>query len=121
MTTPPRTPTTATLGHRDVCTVDVPAAWHEKWPCLPDERHTFPPSATHCFCGALRRPPVDVVEVTLFTPAEARASLDVERLAVVAAARALRERLTIDPGNVVSWGEWDTLDEALAAIEGDKP
>ena len=75
-----RTPTTATLGHRDVCTVDVPAAWHEKWPCLPDERHTFPPSATHCFCGALRRPPVDVVEVTLFTPAEARASLDVERL-----------------------------------------
>jgi len=81
MTTPPRTPTTATLGHRDVCTVDVPAAWHEKWPCLPDERHTFPPSATHCFCGALRRPPVDVVEVTLFTPAEARAPLDVERLA----------------------------------------
>ena len=49
------------------------------------------------------------------------APLDVERLAVVAAARALRERLTIDPGNVVSWGEWDTLDEALAAIEGDKP
>jgi len=48
------------------------------------------------------------------------APLDVERLAVVAAARALRERLTIDPGNVVSWGEWDTLDEALAAIEGSK-
>ena len=52
--------------------------------------------------------------------AEARASLDVERLAVVAAARALRERLTIDPGNVVYWAEWDTLDEALAAIEGSK-
>jgi hypothetical protein len=33
---------------------------------------------------------------------------------MTAAARALRERLTIDPGNVVSWGEWDTLDEALA-------
>ena len=49
------------------------------------------------------------------------APLDVERLAVVAAARALRERLTIDPGNVVSWAEWDTLDEALAAIEGSKP
>ena len=48
------------------------------------------------------------------------ASLDVERLAVVAAARALRERLTIDPGNVVSWGEWDTLDEALAKL-GAKP
>ena len=42
-------------------------------------------------------------------------------LAVVAAARAIRERLTIDPGNVVSWAEWDTLDERLAAIEGDKP
>ena len=41
-------------------------------------------------------------------------------LAVVAAARALRERLTIDPGNVVSWGEWDTLDEALAKL-GAKP
>ena len=41
-------------------------------------------------------------------------------LAVVAAARALRERLTIDPGNVVSWAEWDTLDEALAKLE-DKP
>ena len=52
--------------------------------------------------------------------AEARAPLDVERLAVVAAARALRERLTIDPGNVVSWGEWDTLDEALAKL-GAKP
>jgi len=52
--------------------------------------------------------------------AGARASLDVERLAVVAAARALRERLTIDPGNVVSWGEWDTLDEALAKL-GAKP
>ena len=51
---------------------------------------------------------------------EARAPLDVERLAVVAAARALRERLTIDPGNVVSWGEWDTLDEALAKL-GAKP
>jgi len=48
------------------------------------------------------------------------APLDVERLAVVAAARALRERLTIDPGNVVSWGEWDTLDEALAKL-GAKP
>jgi len=120
MTTPPRTPTTATLGHRDVCTVDVPAAWHEKWPCLPDERHTFPPSATHCFCGALRRPPVDVVEVTLFTPAEARAftghnhdasgaptypSLDVERLA-----RALAEaRRWIAP-------EWATTAEMAEAI-----
>ena len=51
---------------------------------------------------------------------KARAPLDVERLAVVAAARALRERLTIDPGNVVSWGEWDTLDEALAKL-GAKP
>jgi len=42
-------------------------------------------------------------------------------LAVVEAARALRERLTIDPGNVVSWAEWDTLGAALAAIEGAKP
>jgi len=33
------------------------------------------------------------------------------------AARALRERLTIDPGNVVSWAEWDTLDEALAKLD----
>jgi len=47
------------------------------------------------------------------------APLDVEWLAVVAAARALRERLTIDPGNVVSWGEWDTLGAALAAIEAE--
>ena len=53
--------------------------------------------------------------MVLAIEAEARASLD-----VVAAARALRERLTIDPGNVVSWAEWDTLDEALAKL-GAKP
>ena len=41
-------------------------------------------------------------------------------LAVVEAARALRERLTIDPGNVESWAEWDTLDDALAKL-GAKP
>ena len=120
MTTPPRTPTTATLGHRDVCTVDVPAAWHEKWPCLPDERHTFPPSATHCFCGALRRPPVDVVEVTLFTPAEARASLDVERLAVVEAAQTYVDECAGlgDAARVIR--TFDALVAALAAIEGAK-
>ena len=67
-----------------------------------------------------RDEPDAIADLILAIEAEARASLDVERLAVVAAARALRERLTIDPGNVVSWGEWDTLDEALAKL-GAKP
>jgi hypothetical protein len=42
----------------------------ERMPCLPAERHAFPPYAELCLCGALRRPSVDVAEVTLFTPAE---------------------------------------------------
>jgi len=45
-------------------------AWMKaEMPCLADARHTFPPGSDHCFCRALRRPPVDVAEVTLFTPA----------------------------------------------------
>ena len=91
MMTPPRTPTTA-AGRK-----------HLQWLLAGDD--VFPE---------------DALTAILAIEAEARASLDVERLAVVAAARALRERLTIDPGNVVSWGEWDTLDEALAKL-GAKP
>ena len=42
----------------------------ERAPCLAGERHTFPPHAELCFCGALRRPPNEVAEMTPFTPAE---------------------------------------------------
>lgn len=53
----------------------------ERAPCLPEQRHTFPANEGLCFCGALRRPVVDVIEMTLFTPARAAESLAVERLA----------------------------------------
>ena len=109
MTTPPRTPTTA--AGRALLTMNTPG---------PDAGQVSDFHSGYCDGLTVHECSYDLPFAILAIEAEARASLDVERLAVVAAARALRERLTIDPGNVVSWGEWDTLDEALAKL-GAKP
>ena len=93
------------------------AAWEALEIELDDDHRVMSVIARHrpLIEAALTQPPVllslSINEQTVTHPAEPT---------LRDAARALRERLTIDPGNVVSWGEWDTLDEALAAIEGSK-
>lgn len=36
------------------------------WPCIPDERHTFPPFVHFCLCGALRRMVSVVSQIEVF-------------------------------------------------------